>query len=72
MSIVSGSQGLSRRLVLELVQDSDGDWEPGPWAGGSLPRSRAQAGWLAGGGRDAPSLAFLPGPGTWQTFRSLL
>lgn len=35
MSIVSGSQGLSRRLVLELVQDSDGDWEPGPWAGGS-------------------------------------
>ena len=35
MSIVSGSRGLSRRLVLELVQDSDGDWEPGAWAGGS-------------------------------------
>lgn len=34
MSIVSGSQELSRRLVSELVQGSDGDWEPGAWAGG--------------------------------------
>ena len=33
MSIVSGSQELSRRLVSELVRDSDGDWEPGAWAG---------------------------------------
>ena len=34
MSIVSGSQELSRRLVSELVQDSEGDWEPGTWASG--------------------------------------